>query len=131
MDTLMLVNEEDGQKVAKMAKKWTKGTKVQALVADKGDAARGYQNMLGSTDNIQNIVFQGTHDKLVICQEFGTINSLLVFRALVYENAAYWYGNKEDKRRASVTVRNAFYIRKNSWKNEIVERGKYLYYKSL
>ena len=55
---------------------------------------------MGLTGNINNIVFKGTADKLVITQEFGTVHNLLVARALIFENAAYWYGTEEDKRKA-------------------------------
>jgi len=67
----------------------------------------------------------------MIAQEFGTISGVFVADALIIENAAYWYGNEDEKKIAAEDVRSAFYIKTNFWKNEIVERGKYLYNKSL
>ena len=67
----------------------------------------------------------------MITQEFGTRPGLLVAKAMIFENAAFWHGNEEDKKAGAKLMKDAFYVQTNYWKNEIVERGKKLYFACL
>ena len=58
--------------------------------------------------------------KLLITQEFGTVAGVVVLRALINENAAYWHTRHTYvHRQAREAVRDAFYVQKLSWKRQI------------
>lgn len=91
----------------------------------------GYEFFQGSFYQIKKFLYKDTKSKVILAQEFGTKPSILVFRAMMIENAAYSYGDESDKLAGAKLIKDAFYVQKNYWKKEIVERGKLLFFKCL
>jgi hypothetical protein len=61
---------------------------------------------------------------LITVQEFGTLPTLLVGRALIVENAAYHHlSNDEALVWAKRVLRPAFYPNRPEWRRQILERG--------
>ena len=62
-------------------------------------------------------------DVASVVQEFGTVSSVQVFRALAAESAAFHHGDEKDRAAAAKDLRDVFYVRKCSWETSVVERG--------
>lgn len=62
-----------------------------------------------------------------VTQEFGTVDSLTVVRALIRENAAFHHGTDQNGRmpapRALELLRDAFNPPSNTWQSAILKRG--------
>ena len=59
-----------------------------------------------------------------LTQEFGTVSSLLVARALVRENSAFHRSSEAVMRtKAARDLRRAFYVQSAAWQNAVVTRG--------
>ena len=96
---------------------------------DEGAAAGGgaYAQTKGfTTDDATGYpaLFGGASEKLAVCQEFGTVAGVQVFRALRAENAAYHHGSEEDRERPKISVREVFNPSgKCDWQTAVLARG--------
>lgn len=92
---------------------------------NKGSQSAGYEFTVGvlTTEEWIACFFKPNSGRpLVVTQEFGTLPSLAVARALVLENCGFHYdrGNHEYWRQFS---RDAFYVRTADWKQRVLHRG--------
>jgi hypothetical protein len=91
-----------------------------------GTASSGYQNARGSTD-IKGLCCPDKRFDLYLCttQEFGTVPSVLVVRALVLENNGFWLARGSPiHRMTQEMVRAAFYVESRAWKESVLHRGR-------
>mmetsp|Transcript_3466 Transcript_3466/g.6940 ORF Transcript_3466/g.6940 Transcript_3466/m.6940 type:complete len:455 (+) Transcript_3466:89-1453(+) len=88
--------------------------------------AQGYEQVKGSMkDFVQPLFAQGpARNVLALTQEFGTLSTVLVGRAMILENAAYQYLPKEEALQwAKQTTKPAFYPTSQKWRRNVLERG--------
>ena len=108
--------------------KWKGGMKALSSAGKKpGSAMSGYDLTIGTSDDYCN-TFLAPHlaDKkelLCITQEFGTVDTVTVGKALIEENTAWHHGTEEEKALYGRRLRDAFYVQDAKWMNSIVHRG--------
>lgn len=107
---------------------------------DKGtvDAGSGYDLSKGVTEDLYSELFtasrtraraaaasddEGGKEPMVVTQEFGTVNSVMVARALILENMAFHYATPAEHSRWAELTRDAFYVRSDDWRRSILARG--------
>ncbi|KAJ3256794.1 hypothetical protein HK103_005168 [Boothiomyces macroporosus] len=121
-DTLMV--EHTGRDIMKTKSIDDEFRAHAALLGDPNDSASsGYDAVNGTAISGLCKLFKNSEYNALITQEFGTVSSLKVFRALRAEAAAYRIA-KEDRKGYDKAVRDVFYSWKDpEWKTSIVERG--------
>ena len=88
------------------------------------DVSSGYDLTRGLTAELYGPLFRPDSSPMILTQEFGTVNSLLVARALILENAAHHYCPSGGARASWATlVRDAFYVRTDEWRGSVLRRG--------
>lgn len=100
---------------------------------DPSGAATGYSEMKGSVlEGVQELFPEGAN-VLTAAQEFGTVNGVLVFRALREENAAHHFADTEAVRNSTaLKVRDVFYLKdKCDWKSSLLSRGAAVFNQAL
>jgi hypothetical protein len=95
---------------------------VQDESAGEGDVGGGYELTRGFCRELMQHRFAPEARLQHFSQEFGTLPGVLVARAMVLENQAWNYAQREQAYWASFT-RDAFYVRTPAWKESIVRRG--------
>lgn len=92
--------------------------------AESKAVAAGYQDVVGMVKQYFANVFASEQNPFIFTQEFGTVHSLLVARALIMENAAYHtLGPLERLEWAKRTTRPAFYPESKFWRKQVLLRG--------
>lgn len=93
---------------------------------DDGSALSGYAKVTGMLpEGLTRQVFSSSGTKVYpVCQEFGTLPGILVFKAMRAENAMYQYDPTNRCPKYSQALRDAFYFDKNpEWKHKVISRG--------
>lgn len=107
-------------------------SKKQSNTAVDEDAGSGYELTVGTTSThfcrtwlAPNL--KGPERAVCITQEFGTVGSTAVGRALVDENYAHFHGTEEEKALYGKRLRDCFYISEGigalEWQRNVVRRG--------
>lgn len=109
-DTLIISNEEKRRLLPTVF--------VGASIQDNQVTA-GYDWVVGRPKDFYSTLFQ---DSWIFTQEFGTIKSVLVARALVLENMAYFYSQEQNDRYKAL-LRGAFYPRTATFRSRVLIRG--------
>lgn len=99
-----------------------------ALEFDYVGISSGYDLVIsdvqkGYVDLFKNHVKSKNGWAFCYSQEFGTVASIYVLNSVVVENAAYFYGNEEDLKRARKQTKAAFYPDNSLFAREVVFRG--------
>jgi len=98
------------------------GRGINSYLGDEG-AGKGYEDTDGGSVNILEWFPQRTLG-IGIGQEFGTVNSVAVSRALVLDHYAhFWHVGNESRKKAYERTRGVFYLRLDGWKQSVVDRG--------
>jgi Protein of unknown function (DUF2817) len=82
------------------------------------DVQDGYDMMIGATEQLMRPLFPSPDD-WIITQEFGTVPSVFVARAIILENMRYNHLGDT----TSDILRSAFYPRTLKWRRSILTRG--------
>lgn len=127
VDTLLLEGETAHKKVRAAfdrpgLEKWRIEDTISNTDAD-ATGGGGYTDTVGYTKHVGELLFADNPDVLCFSQEFGTVPGVFVLRAMRREHAAYHYGSPAEKAAAAEECRSVFYVRKKSWKKNIVTRG--------
>ena len=92
--------------------------------SDGSSVAQGYEHVKGSCKDFVQTVFEPEQRPLVATQEFGTLHTVLVGRAMIVENAAYQHLPPDQALEwAKQTTKAAFYPQSKVWRRRILERG--------
>lgn len=108
--------------------KWKGGMKALSSAGKRaGSAMSGYDLTIGIVDDYCS-TFLAPHladkkDLLCITQEFGTVDTVKVGKALIEENTAWHHGTESEKALYGRRLRDAFYVQDAKWMNSIVHRG--------
>lgn len=100
---------------------------------DAGQAGGAYRDALRGSAKEHLHIFEGAHT-LGFTQEFGTLSSDLVLRALFIENSYFQHRARADASgaaEAAALSRGAFFIETKAWKESVLSRGKSLFEHSL
>ena len=122
-----VLNGADGEEP--LADNRIQNTDAEEGENEEGSAAQGYAGTTGFTthpDMGYVGLFEGAspEQRLAVCQEFGTVHPVQVFRHLRAENAAYHHGGEEDRERPRQALREVFAPRSNcQWQSNILKRG--------
>eukprot|EP00545_Synedropsis_sp_CCMP1620_P005305 CAMPEP_0119009746 /NCGR_PEP_ID=MMETSP1176-20130426/4579_1 /TAXON_ID=265551 /ORGANISM="Synedropsis recta cf, Strain CCMP1620" /LENGTH=443 /DNA_ID=CAMNT_0006962319 /DNA_START=46 /DNA_END=1374 /DNA_ORIENTATION=- len=97
------------------------------------DVQQGYDLMQGSTEQLVRALFaapsspetNNENDNWLLTQEFGTIPSILVGRALILENMYHNHhrAGAKPKTAGASLLKSAFYPRTTKWRRSILVRG--------
>mmetsp|Transcript_82535 Transcript_82535/g.238492 ORF Transcript_82535/g.238492 Transcript_82535/m.238492 type:complete len:407 (+) Transcript_82535:144-1364(+) len=121
VDTLMCAGRD-----RVMAEGKFPGAELQCVDSTPGDdVAGGYDLTRGFLHDLYPGVFQNEADAerpLLLTQEFGTMSAITVGRALIIENRGYQHDIENHEYWRQYT-RDAFYVRTDSWRRSILERG--------
>eukprot|EP00566_Odontella_aurita_P013310 CAMPEP_0113546182 /NCGR_PEP_ID=MMETSP0015_2-20120614/11665_1 /TAXON_ID=2838 /ORGANISM="Odontella" /LENGTH=459 /DNA_ID=CAMNT_0000446611 /DNA_START=146 /DNA_END=1522 /DNA_ORIENTATION=+ /assembly_acc=CAM_ASM_000160 len=88
------------------------------------DAGSGYDLSRGVMEDLYYDLFSssggaaqtsGRRKPMILTQEFGTVNGVMVARAFILENMAYHYAAPEEHARWADYTRDAFYVRSDDW----------------
>jgi len=88
-------------------------------------ACAGYEYTVGSVDCdewLNQFFRKDTGSVAAVTQEFGTLPTIFVVRALIFENAGFHY-DRARRLRWQALLRDAFYVRTPDWKTRILRRG--------
>ena len=101
---------------------------LNAQEKSDNDVTQGYQHTKGFlVDYFEKYVFDDVeYETLTLCQEFGTVPSVLVGHSLMIENAAFFSDNLSDEEKrewAKRTTLRAFYPQSRHWRKKVLERG--------
>ncbi|KAH9182475.1 hypothetical protein AeNC1_015547 [Aphanomyces euteiches] len=96
----------------------------QILSSNDEGALSGYDGVVGyAVPAYAATWFPESVSKLCVLQEFGTVSSLVVLRALRAENA-YYHHDPTARLAAAQQLRDVFYLHDDGeWKHEVVARG--------
>jgi hypothetical protein len=104
--------------------KWFPGAQNPYSSQDGAAVSQGYAKVQGLMHDFMKPLFGTDQQILTVTQEFGTLPTLLVARALVLENAAYHHlSSDEHLEWAKRTTRAAFYPQSSYWRKQVLERG--------
>ena len=129
MDTLLSpTTTTDPQELIAQATKWFPGSLHPASSNSQQakSVAQGYEQVKGTiNDYFMTALFGNRHNNaLIVTQEFGTLPTILVGRALIVENAAYHHlPPQEALKWAQSTTKAAFYPQSVRWRKQILQRG--------
>ena len=130
VDTLLMVNgdETKSEDTARELDQWFPGADHPYKgSAHAASVIQGYENVKGTVNDYFRPLFSPSEEPVIVTQEFGTVPSILVARALVAENAAYHYSPKDQALDwAERTTKPAFYPQSLSWRRQILQRGVHL-----
>lgn len=99
------------------------GSSFPGLSKHGDKVKQGYESTIGSSDAFLGTLLGETmRDVWVVVQEFGTQPGVLVGRSLIVDNIIH-QRHPEQKEWGQDLQRQAFYIRKESWRREILARG--------
>jgi len=134
VDTLMLktMGGEQGAERAKAIeifgdpKKAGSGRGEKFIISGEegvSDASTGYEETVGFTAGYLDLL--GYEDAHTYTQEFGTVPTVFVFRAMIREHAAYINTpfDSWEREYASHRLRSVFYPQDNDWMASIQARG--------
>jgi hypothetical protein len=110
--------------------KWQSGMKAvnsDTVKQKEGTAMSGYDLTIGIVDNYCNKYLAPHLSKsnklLCVTQEFGTVDTITVGKALVDENYAWHHGSKAEKELYGERLKAAFFIQDRAWMRSVVHRG--------
>ena len=91
-------------------------------VSGGDNVQNGYDLMQGSTEQLLDPLLSEdkNNDYWLLTQEFGTLPSILVGRALILENMMHHHS---DGTSGATMIRNAFYPRTTKWRQAILTQG--------
>jgi hypothetical protein len=89
------------------------------------DVQAGFSLMQGSTEQLVQPLFAGEdRNDWFVTQEFGTIPSILVGRAMILENRMHHHPtSNEDSSMGDSLLKNAFYPQTQKWRRAILTQG--------
>jgi len=121
-DTLLISHGADLIKKSAYLVEDDLGRGTNSYLGDAG-AGEGYEDTDGVSMNMLDWFPQRTME-IAMAQEFGTVNSIDVLRALVLDHYAhFWPVDEESRKKAYERTRGVFYIRNEGWKQSVVDRG--------
>ena len=89
----------------------------------EGDVGSGYELTRGTSQELMKTRFVAEGSQMLhLTQEFGTQPNALVARAMVLENQAFHFAPEMQPYWSSFT-RDAFYVRTEAWKKNVILRG--------
>jgi len=109
--------------------------KVSQSSNSKNTAMSGYELTIGTTGDLcrnwyaPHLVDQ--QSRLCVTQEFGTVPTLQVGKALVDENYAWFFGTDDEKRIYGQRLRNCFFLQETSWERAVVHRGMAVFFQAF
>lgn len=101
--------------------------------SDSGDQASGYDHVKGEMARYYQRLFTHVNESspaVVVTQEFGTVSSPMVARALILENQAYHHYPESHRFWRKFTL-DAFYSRSVNWQVALAERGNIVFQQAI
>lgn len=125
VDTLLLVEGTEPRVVDRVFAEEQKAGRTDIYGSFSSEVMNGYSTTKGFIDTgISKLISpQCFKNSLVLVQEFGTVSSLMVAKAVIQENS-YYHHAPERRLTYAQNLRDVFYVHESfSWKQSVLERG--------
>ena len=138
-DTLLTDQTSHGEKLRKLIPSYAQQNRILDFDTE-GYWKEMYKDAVGNVTSSHGYssLFGNSKDSLCVVEEFGTVDPVLVFKALRAENMAYHYSQGESLKdeevfyKRGLDVKRAFYSESDPfWKNQIINSGVHVFRKAL